>query len=462
MKNRLLLLLMICWMTAPLAGQSPNPKFTLWQTPSLLRGFNLMDLNELSLDEVKVVKDAGASFAYVSTHGIWEVEFPHALRPDRLQLLDSLVQHCRRLELYYAIAVREGPGRRDVFQESELGAAPSTIWTNAKEQAAYGAMLKSLAERYGGDEACIGLAPFVEPNPLFRQVHSSGALLKARLEQNGIDLPAIYEALIDSIRSVRPFLPVIVQNAGYSSPEYFDIMEEQRDEYVVYEFHSYRPKDYTSANEVNSVEYPGTYFSFIDQALKLHDKRYLDEGVFRYVHDFRRRTGKPILLGEFGLRQAQIGARRFLGDIGDIMLESGWHFALWEYSGDKGNRNYDYHLMGDGYWETIMSMFSKESTYQPPLESSLPEDRPVATQARLYPQPARDFCNLELEASGTGPIELRFFDLAGRLRLQRSGAVLTPGMFSMRLDIAALPGGFYRLDIRGAGIRSFAGVLVLP
>ncbi len=339
-------------------AKNTNAKYEMWKSPSFFRGMNI-----LPGEPVKTQKDfddlkaAGASFASLSCDDILNVDSPYQINQDNIYTLDSMVKYCRNANLYYTISARSGPGRRDVYYETEEGHPKSTIWINSEEQHLYASMIKMIVGRYGSDDLFVGIAPIVEPNPLFDKVYLTSEMLKQMLVDENIDISIIYNLIIDSVRSIDAELPILIQNVAYSSPEFYKIMTPYSDPFVVYEFHSYRPQDYTKTQNPNTKTYPGSYISIDPFGYNLFNKNFFVNSVFRYVKSFQAAVGNsPVLLGEFGLLYPQNGGDKFLEDLSSICIELGWHFAYWVWRGETGGYNIE--EMGYDYWEVVKRSFA--------------------------------------------------------------------------------------------------------
>ncbi len=352
-----LLLLFILFLSCEiLTAQNTNVKYEKWKFPSYFRGMNVLPAGPAKTQQdINDLKAAGASFASLSCDDILNVDPPYQLNPENVAALDSLVKFCRNSGLYYTISARSGPGRRDVYFESEEGHPKSTIWVNDEEQKLYASMIKFIAVRYGDDPLFVGIAPIVEPNPLFDKFYLTAPVLKKLLEKDSINLRIIYNLIIDSVRSVDANLPILVQNVAYSSPEFFSIMTPYADRFIVYEFHSYRPQDFTKYRSPNELTYPGSYLSIDPYGIYLFDKEFFAERVFKHVRSFQAAVDAPILLGEFGLLFPQNGGDLFLKDISSLCVEYGWHFAYWEWR--REIEGYNYEKMGDDYWVVVKNSF---------------------------------------------------------------------------------------------------------
>ncbi len=342
-------------------GATGSAMFDHWRTPSFFRGFDVGYFNYgsgiKSADDFLALKATGANLAQIqSNEGTVDWAPPYAANPDGVTALDDMVAWCGQAELYYVIAVREGPGRQSVDLDAD-----DTIWDNPDEQQRYGQMLADIVARYQDDPYFAGINVMVEPNPLRMEIWETIQTpeeLEAALADAGIDVNAMMTLFIDRIREVDATLPIIVQNVVWSNPEWWSLLEKQDDPYVVYDFHTYEPFSFThpdcDAADCPGVSYPGEYWG------QVYDREFLEDIVFAEVIAFQERHQVPILMGEFGMQYPQTGGVQFLSDHVDIALTHGWHFALWNYRSDTEDAqliNFDYEKFPDEYWTEVLDWF---------------------------------------------------------------------------------------------------------
>ena len=317
--KKLTLIVLVCSLLPSLFAQSMS-KFEKWQQPSYFKGFCISDWNNLNetyvaQQEFMDLKATGANLVIIQTGGINAVAAPYGENiwyTDGSEtitwqdVLDDMVSFARASGLQYVIGVRSGPGRIDVA-EDEGG---STIWTNQQEQKLYGQMLKNMAARYLPDDLFVGMDLDVEPNPHGELAGEPVADLAAALAADGTDMNAIYKIWIDSVRTVAPDLPLMVQGVHWSNPAYFSLVAKQADGKIVYKTHCYNPFDYSHAETPFAETYPGTFWSVATQNMESFNRSFFDATVFDEVKKFQSNHSVPILIGEFGISWPQYGGEQ--------------------------------------------------------------------------------------------------------------------------------------------------------
>ncbi|MBU2445163.1 MAG: T9SS type A sorting domain-containing protein [Bacteroidetes bacterium] len=429
---RYILIPIILMFNCSLFGQTISTKFSKWQIPSFFRGFNVLNEFPKSNQDIVELKASGANYAQLGCFGFQDVDSPYTIKQNYIDEIDSLVKYCRSARIYYSIAVRQGPGRRDVYLESAGLAPKSTIWKRLDQQKLYASMLKHIVTRYLPDSLFVAIIPIVEPNPLFDYVAYPPELLKNKLDAEGIIMKNIYSILIDSIRVVSTDIPVVVQNVSYTSAEYFSILEPQTDPFIIYEFHSYRPQAYTKEASPNTKTFPGMFLS-IEWSLNMyHDKNFFKTTIYEYVLAFQDSHHVPISMGEFGLMKQQMGGIQFLTDISEIALERGWHFAYWDWR--RGDGLWNYELMGTDYWNAVKTSFTK------PVTSVKQEYELIVKDFRLssYPNPFNAKTKIRISAAKKDFVTIKLFDLLGQeISTIYKGNIL-PGQFEVELDTGGM------------------------
>ena len=323
------------------AGSQTNPKYEKWLTPSYFRGYNILYETAHTFQDFKDFKNFGGNLFNIGTFGWMGVDPPYAVMQQNIDGTDLLVNYCRQAGIYYTIAVRSGPGAYDTFIESNDLTLESRIWdaSDTEERILYGNMLKDIVSRYSADSLFAGIVLVVEPRPKVRVIPTNKSeVYKLFLESvYNIHMDAVYKEFADDIRTVDPNIPIILENFAYSTPELFPSYE-INDPYVIYSAHMYQPKEFINADTEYTRVYPGTYFNLTFLSLKYYDKDFISNTVFGRVKEFENQTGKPVLIGEVGVMYPQIGSGNYIGDILDISIENGWHFALWDWRRGSGKQ----------------------------------------------------------------------------------------------------------------------------
>jgi hypothetical protein len=422
-----------------ISTNAQNHKYDLWKDSSFFRGFNVLPIATHQLKDYKDLKATGANLVQLSIDGFNYVDSPYYLNYDAINATDKMVAFCDSVGIYYTIAVRSGPGRRDVAVEGENPAIKSTIWSNHVEQIKYSQMLKEIVERYKKDSLFVGIGLMLEPNPLFDVLHINAQSLKVDLEKDSIDFKAINQLFIDEVRKADTTMPIIVQNFQYSCPEFFAITDTFSDKYIVYEFHSYRPLLYPKDTVPNSKTYPGIYPSVNDLKMIPFDKSVLRDNVFRYVDSVQKVTGRPIFLGEFGIMYEQHGGPLFLNDVYEICREKGWHFALWAFRPGSKDDAWDYEQKNPEYWDTVLNMF-KRITYVDDNSNSASDGL-----LKVYPTLARDKITIQINTLNS--ISLKIFDMLSN-EISDITSMFSSGNSEINYDVSLLPEGLYFLQLQ--------------
>jgi hypothetical protein len=342
MKKKLTLFLVLSFLILISCSQSnsqTNPKYEKWMNPSYFRGYNILYESAHTFQDFQDFKNFGGNLFNIGTFGWMEVDPPYATLQQNIDGTDLLVNYCRQAGIYYTIAVRSGPGAYDTFIESHDLSIESRIWesSDTEERILYGNMLKNIVSRYSGDSLFVGIVLVVEPRPKVRVIPTNKSEIYKLFLENifNIHMDAVYSEFASDIRTVDQNIPLILENFAYSTPELFPSYQID-DPYVIYSAHMYMPKEFTNADSEYTMVYPGTYFNLTYLGLKYYDKDFISNTVFSPVKNFGIETGKPVLIGEFGVMYPQIGSGKYIGDVLDLCIENGWHFALWDWRRGSG------------------------------------------------------------------------------------------------------------------------------
>lgn len=447
-------------------------KMQKWQQPSYFRGFNIglwcSDSDcEKTQQDITALKNSGANLAQIGVYGVGfrYPQYPYASNPEGIEWITRMVNYCRNAKIQYVIAVRVGPGRLDVSDDQT-----STVWVkdNTYQAQMYGKMLKEIAEAFLPDTLFVGLNLTVEPNP-FGSTYLSPAELKQTLIENQVDLYKMYKTWIDSVRKVAPKLPLIVQSAQFSNPEYWGdpvLIKKQYDPYIVYDFHTYEPfDDFTHYPSINGATYPATAWNETLQDDVLWDSTFYANVVFAKVKAFQQTYNVPIFVGEFGIFHPQNNGAKYLKDIYEIAINNKWHFALWTWraNGSTGKIYFDYERFdevasGENYWSTVKSFFSDTNT-------SVNNNSNYPDRFKLYqnyPNPFNPTTKIKysiprsrgngLSANYKQQVVLKVYDILGKEVVTLVNKRQSTGYYEIEFGSSPLPSGvyLYRLQVSGA------------
>lgn len=354
-------------------NHSPDTKYSKWMSPGYFKGYNALYDAPKTFRDFLDFKNYGGNMIQIGVFGFMKENAPYTIQQNNIDSTDAMVNYCRQAGIYYVIAVRSGPGAYDTYQESQGNTGESRIWNagNMSEQQLYADMLNMIVTRYSGDTLFAGINLVVEPRPKVKSIPAnSSGLYKYFLESvYNIHMDSVYNFLINQIRQNDAFLPVIIENFGYSTPELFPPYE-LHDPYIIYSAHNYMPKEYTNASSQFTKVYPGTYWNLTYLSQQYYDSVFIRNVIFGKLRNFQLESGgKPIFIGEFGIMFPQAGSNIYLNDILSICREFGWHFALWDWRRGAGKEwniekfeDDSLAINGLSSWETVLSYF-----YAPPV-----------------------------------------------------------------------------------------------
>jgi hypothetical protein len=80
-------------------------------------------------------------------------------------------------------------------------------------------------------------------------------------------------------------------------------------------------------------------------------------------------------------------------------------------------------------------------------EETLNSDLQVSEQLYIYPVPARDFLNIQLAKTKTGPVDIEIVDISGRILLNERFNNISKGQI-IKFDISTLSKGIYYINIK--------------
>jgi aryl-phospho-beta-D-glucosidase BglC (GH1 family) len=323
------------------AADCPTDRFALWNI-GVLRGANVFqgrnpggatngigdgDFAQSDFDDLAA---AGANYVQISHAGIFAETPPYALDGDAQANLDRVVGMASSAGLYAVIAFRSGPGRNENAISNRDGTLRETIWTDQAAHAAWVAMVRHAADRYGGNPAVVGLSVMVEPNAYARHGYIDPGEFYPTYGGTLEDVNRLHADAVAAIREVNADLPVLLEPEGYGNVTWLPYLTAVNDPYVVYTPHDYTPFDY-SHQVVPGATYPGDYD--VNGQIQHIDQAFL-ASYLGALQTFADTHGVPVALTEFGVHRTAPNAATFLTDRIAIQDTLGsWAVWTWQPAG---------------------------------------------------------------------------------------------------------------------------------
>ncbi|HEX8693927.1 MAG TPA: cellulase family glycosylhydrolase [Longimicrobium sp.] len=283
-----------------------------------------------SAEDLRSLAAWGANYVNLSVPGPYGERLtgrPRRYHPDSRvwQSLDSMVAWSERVGLKVVISFRTGPGRSEfVFDPSEEPKI-TDLWQRAEAESTWVRMWAEAATRYRGRPSVVGYDLMVEPllgpdNP--RRVPSERWYRLAR-------------RIVRAIRRVDSTTPILVSVASGGDPEALrglplDSFDVYRDR-LVFTIHLYAPNDYVYGESADAdFECPGPSSDtpVPPGPLPPDVLRALDT-MYDSIAAWKRDTGAPLAVNEFGVHRWQPGAEAFLERHFERLEELGVNHALW-------------------------------------------------------------------------------------------------------------------------------------
>lgn len=165
------------------------------------------------------------------------------------------------------------------------------------------------------------------------------------------DLPALYNRIIEAIRTVDPVTPVMVDGGYFANPRSLaswpDRLEDDR---VLYAFHMYEPYEATSAPNMKRdvpLRYPGVKTAY-DGGETEWDRDIVAAHIgaafdWAKAHDI---PASRVVAGEFGCMRRWQDCGAYLSDVMDAVEQRGGHWAFYAFREDEWD-GMDYELPKD-------------------------------------------------------------------------------------------------------------------
>lgn len=234
-----------------------------------------------------------------------------------------------------------------------------------------------------------------------------------------------YQACLDSIRTTDTLHTLVVGAHAANLGLALAATTPYADNNLIYTFHSYEPYNFTHQGFPWAEPFPfpvGTPFP-------LNNNDTLLTNIYTSVANWRNVHNVPVFLGEFGVGVHADDQSRcnWIALTGALLNEFNIPWIYWDWQYDfswfeqlppaSGN-------MTDCFNDALQVYESSGTQPHPAVSSNI----------RLYPNPAQEWCNLQLPA-GFGGFSLQVYNLAGKICLQQTfGSHATAGFSTGNLQ----------------------------
>jgi aryl-phospho-beta-D-glucosidase BglC (GH1 family) len=323
------------------AADCPADRFDLWNI-GVLRGANVFQGRnpggasngigdgDFAQSDFEDLAAAGANYVQISHAGIFAETPPYALDGNAQANLDRVIGMASAAGLYAVIAFRSGPGRNENAISNRDGTLRETIWTDEAAHAAWVAMLRHAADRYGANPTVVGLSVMVEPNAYARHGYIDPGEFYPTYGGTLEDVNRLHADAIAAIREVNTEVPVLLEPEGYGNVAWLAYLTPSADARIVYTAHDYTPFDYTH-QLVGGATYPGDYD--VEGQVRHVDRPFLAT-YLAALQSFADTHGVPVALTEFGVHRTAPNAATFLTDrIGIQDTLGSWAVWTWQPAG---------------------------------------------------------------------------------------------------------------------------------
>jgi len=286
-----------------------------------LKGYNIGTFGPLDTPVyVNVANRLGANHVRytiprVDAHEITGSEWEYWIVHDRLPLLDHVLDTAA--EIGYVVAIMQGPGGDPIREFLGRKWRYTAVLEDPSLQAILINVWRHIASKYKDDPRVKAYDILNEPMGAHREWR------------------ALAQKLIDNIREVDPFKPIIVQSVYGSMKKLRKFKKGLRGANIIYSAHMYHPLQVThegvasfgkgvdggSIYPIGNTPYPGRW-------KQKHVKKHMMK-----VRKWSKRNNLKIYIGEFGVSRwsgypHKENRINWMKDVWDLLDKWNWHYAV--------------------------------------------------------------------------------------------------------------------------------------
>ena len=343
---------------------------SFWDTTQ--RGANSFNLNPPDAAYFEALSDTGATWVRL-VFSKWASASPDfligdavaydGLVPTDLEVLHGVLDDAHAAEIGVVLTPLTLPGSRWIQQNG--GQFDDRLWSDQAYAGQVAAFWRDLAAQIGDHPAVVGYNILNEPVPEkttgLAENSPMDDYLAWQQAHKGTprDLPALYENVIASIRTVDPQTPVMVDAGFYGNPRALATWDGPlSDDRVLYAVHMYEPYAATSPGNLRNetpVRYPGAITTYAGEKLAWDADAVAAHLAYGFdwakAHDI---PSNRVVLGEFGCMRLWADCGTYLMDVLDAAEDASVHWAFYAFREDEWD-GMDYELpvsleSGRFYW----------------------------------------------------------------------------------------------------------------
>lgn len=377
MKHLLVMMLYLLPILACTLSHATEDKMTYWNIQR--KGANFFNQTP-SEDWFIAAKEAGIQFARLAPDK-WPCEQRDFLLGNadafkRISISDFEILKRTLDQAYFhdikiVITLLSLPGSR--WNQNNQNQDDLRIWQSKEYQEQTTHFWKQLAFLLKDHPAVVGYNILNEPHPErlsgirdFREADLQKWYMSVK--SSLADLNLFYQNIIQAIREVDLFTPIVLDTGLYATPWAISYLIPAEDLKVIYSFHMYEPYAYTTRKiNNNRYTYPGIVPTQLIDAEEsknpfcptLHWDKTMLQKFLSPISEWQEKFKIPpsqILVGEFGCDRTAKGAAQYLDQLIKIFDTQKWHWAFYSFREDCWD-GMDYEL-GAGklswqYWDAI-------------------------------------------------------------------------------------------------------------
>jgi len=273
----------------------------------------------------KQLRSLGANIVVLETQYLWTMEPPYERDEEQFRILESALDNAKEANLSVVVAVRNGPGRSDMFAGLEDSAAVLSVYHDEDVQEAWFDMLADMVAYFGNRPEIIAWEPMVEPTP---DTYFNDA--EQGFKNSGPAWNSLAAKSIDRIRKTGDRRPIVVEPVNWGAYSAISVLSRFADDNIIYSIHFYEPFDYTHQEGPDyEWDYPGNVGE-ID-----YDEDTFTE-MLKPVYDFGRLGGAPVFVGEYGGMRFVPYMEDYIDDVVSVFEQYGFSHAYYNWGKDPG------------------------------------------------------------------------------------------------------------------------------
>lgn len=266
-----------------------------------------------------------------------------------LALLIKILDQAYKNDVRIILTMFELPGHR--YGNPNEVDTDCRLWQDEKYWLQAFKFWKQLAASFKDHPAIVAYNPINEPVAAYAYGYEDPSRKFEkwldRTKGTTADLNLFNKLMVESIREVDLYTPIVLDGYFWTDPRGLPYMEPINDPNILYAFHNPAPWCFSALQgNKGRYSYPNSmpkYWNGPVESWTINDLENLLDPVVQFIEENEIQEFQ-IIASEFWCHRRVNGCKEYFQDLITLYNRNNWHWGFWQFRGDGGYTGFDYEL----------------------------------------------------------------------------------------------------------------------